>query len=342
MSDAPQASAYSCAFLSPNSSIFSFIKLPFHKIKNVRLIEFSCTVDEIIDPLLDDYLDVSIDEETFPELRELSFFFTRPAGVSSLGGLLQQITHLSLLFLHDLSHLEVLLQNLPHVQSLTLQALRDDQEEQLFAAFKHGPFNLPHLTQLAIIGEDREDAFKQLPATSVPLLAELVRGIPTLRCFDCSICIASTHMELLLPALKQLRVLGLHVGPVDSRGLFCGIVRHIPTELDALALFVSLSGVIHGHEWAELWTRCQRLRYLYLRSCHDDEDDVEGALEFLAEAGKSLRLVGLQNAVHYVERDDGSVRLSEKWSKRKLEFRGVDDFGCPEWEWLMRETNFDF
>ncbi|KAH9926921.1 uncharacterized protein B0H18DRAFT_1004489 [Fomitopsis serialis] len=155
--------------------------------------------------------------------------------------------------------------------------------------------------------------------------------------FDCSICIASTDLELLSPALKQLRVLGLHVAPGDpTGGSFSGAVRHIPAELDALALFVSSGTINHEREWAELWMRCQRLRFFYFRACDDVAGDAEVTLKRFAEAGKSLRLVGLQSAVHNVERDseDGSVRLSKKWSERKVEYRGVGDFDCPEWDWL--------
>lgn len=60
-------------------------------------------------------------------------------------------------------------------------------------------------------------------------------------------------------------------------------------------------------------------------------------MEGLARDGKSLELVGLKNAFHDVERTGDDVKLSEKWSDRKVEFRGIDDFGCEEWEWLMRE-----
>ena len=57
----------------------------------------------------------------------------------------------------------------------------------------------------------------------------------------------------------------------------------------------------------------------------------------LARAGKSLQLVGLKSSFHNIEREGEEVKLSERWSERKIEFRGTDDFGSAEWEWLMRE-----
>ncbi|KZT64739.1 hypothetical protein DAEQUDRAFT_585906 [Daedalea quercina L-15889] len=327
------ALAESCARLQELAfPILSFVTLPFHKIRGLRWIAFNWTIEDILDPLLDNYQDVKINEETFPNLRELHLFFTTPPSVRLLGGLLNQITHLNLLFIRDLGCLEVLLQNLPHVQSLTLQTLRENQEEQLFMAFTYAPFNLPRLTQLKICGEENEDA---LLSTNVTLLAEVVRGIPTLQCFDCSFCIAAAHLELLFSAilsLKHLRVLGLHIGHLTNHDTVRDVLRKVPSQLDALALIVS-GGALNEYELAELWTRCQRLRYLYL--CVWSDDDVTA--QDLARAGKSLQLVGLKSSFHYVEREGEDVRLSEKWSDRKVEFRGTDDFGCAEWEWLMRE-----
>ena len=60
-------------------------------------------------------------------------------------------------------------------------------------------------------------------------------------------------------------------------------------------------------------------------------------MQDLARQGKALELVGLKSAFHYVEQAGDDAKLSEKWSDRKLEFRGTDDFGHSEWEWLMRE-----
>ncbi|KAH9829828.1 uncharacterized protein C8Q71DRAFT_389554 [Rhodofomes roseus] len=316
--------------------IQSYVTLPFHKLKRLRWIAFSWTIEDILDSLLSNYQDVEINEETFPDLCELHLFFTTPASVHLLGGLLKQITHLSLLFIRDLGHLEALLHNLPDVQSLTLQTLRETQEEQLFTAFTYAPFKLPRLTQLKIRGD--ENYGDVLPSTNVTLLAEVLRGIPTLQCFDCSFRIAATHLQLIssaISSLQHLTVLGLCIGRLaPTRGSVREVFRQMPPALDALALFMSGS-VLDEYELTELWTRCQRLRFLYL--CTYRADDVEITPQDLATAGNSLQLVGLGNAFHYVEREGGDVKVSEQWSDRRVEFRRVDDFDCPEWEWLMRE-----
>ncbi|KAH9837955.1 uncharacterized protein C8Q71DRAFT_847695 [Rhodofomes roseus] len=310
--------------------ILSYVALPFHKLKRLRWIAFSWTHEDIIDPLLSNYQDVEINEETFPDLCELHFFFTTPASGHLLGGLSKQITHLNLLFIRDLGRLEVLLHNLPDVQSLTLQTLRETQEEQLFTAFTYAPFKLPRLTQLKIRGD--ENYGDVLLSTNVTLLAEVLRGIPTLQCFDCSFRIAATHLQLIssaISSLQHLTVLGLCIGRLaPTRG-------SMPPALDALALFMS-GGFLDEYGLTELWTRCQRLRFLYL--CTYSADDVEITPQDLATAGNSLKLVGLGNAFHYVEREGGDVKVSEQWSDGTVAFRRVDDFECPEWEWLMRET----
>ncbi|EPS93183.1 hypothetical protein FOMPIDRAFT_1056208 [Fomitopsis schrenkii] len=313
--------------------ILSYVTLPFWKLRGLRWIAFNWTIEDILDPLLDEYEDAKLDEDTFPDMRELHFFFTSPATVRSLGSYLNRITHLNLLFIRDLENLDDLLRNLPYVESLTLQTLRENQEGQLLAAFEHGPFNFPRLTQLKICGEENEDP---LLLAGVTALADVARGIPSLQCFDCSFCVESADLEVLSPAilsLKHLTVLGLHVGHLTAeKDTVRNVLRQMPAQLDALALTVS-GGQLNEYELAELWTRCQHLRYLYLCAW----SEVAVTVQDLAREGKALELVGLKNAFHDVERTGDEVKLSEKWSDRKVEFRGTDDFGCSEWEWLMRE-----
>lgn len=223
----------------PFLRILSFVTLPFWKLRGLRWIAFNWTIEDVLDPLLDKYEDVKLDEGTFPDMRELHFFFTSPASVKSLGSYLDQITHLNLLFIRDLANLDDLLRNLPHVECLTLQTLRENQEDQLLAAFEHGPFNLPRLTRLKICGEENEEA---LLLADVTALAEVVRGIPSLQCFDCSFCVASANLGVLSSAvstLKHLKVLGLHVG-------HCG-QGHCAQCSSPDACPIGCSGV--GHLW---------------------------------------------------------------------------------------------
>ena len=226
--------------------------LPFWKLRRLRWIAFNWTVEDILDPLLDKYQDVKLNEETFPDMRELHFFFTSPASVRSLGSYLNQITNLNLLFIRDLENLHDLLRNLPRVESLTLQTLRENQEDQLLAAFEHGPFDLPRLTQLKICGEENEDS---LLLADVTALAGVVRGIPSLQCFDCSFCVAAANLEVLSSAiltLKHLRVLGLHIGHLTAeQDSVRNVLRQMPAKLDALALVIS-GGHLNEYELAEL------------------------------------------------------------------------------------------
>ncbi|TFY68495.1 hypothetical protein EVJ58_g961 [Rhodofomes roseus] len=300
----------------------------------------------ILDPLLDDYQNVNMDEETFPKLRGLHVFFTAPTNMRlALGSFLQRITHLSLQFLRGLKGLEVLLQSLPHVQSLTLHALNEAQAEELFVAFEHGPFNLPSLTQLKICSGDYEDTLTVLLESEVVLLAGVVRGIPALQRFDCSFYIAPANLGILFSAissLKRLHVLGLHVDMLNPTERCLGeVIRRIPTELDALAL--SLSGVtLVKPELAELFTRCQHLSHFYLHIEIEDDNEVDVTPLDIAQMGKFLRLVGLLGAFHSVKREDGTLILSERWSYRKTTFREIDECSSPEWKWLMGDRTFEF
>ncbi|KAH9839834.1 uncharacterized protein C8Q71DRAFT_721653 [Rhodofomes roseus] len=328
-----------------SSRIYSFVTLPFHKFKGLQHLG-NWTNVAILDPLLDDYQNVNMDEETFPKLRGLHVFFTAPTNMrSALGSFLQRITQLSLQFLRGLKGLEVLLQSLPHVQSLTLHALNEAQAEELFVAFEHGPFNLPSLTQLKICSGDYEDTLTVLLESEVVLLAGVVRGIPALQRFDCSFYIAPANLGILFSAissLKRLHVLGLHVDMLNPTERCLGeVIRRIPTELDALAL--SLSGVtLVKPELAELFTRCQHLSHFYLHIEIEDDNEVDVTPLDIAQMGKFLRLVGLLGAFHSVKREDGTLILSERWSYRKITFREIDECSSPEWKWLMGDRTFEF
>ena len=228
------------------------MSLPFWKLGGLRRLAFHWQRENILEPLLDTYEDVKLDKATFPDMRDLYLFSITPARVISLCSCLDQLTHLHLLYIRNMDNLHGLLGSLPRIESLTLQTL---QGELLLEALQHGPISLPRLTQFKINGGESEliQSF-----SDVTTLAEVIRGIPSLQCFDCSFYVPHEYLEVMSSAilsLKCLRVLGLQIGdPVvhryDARDLF----RRMPTQLDALALVLS-TGPLDGYELTEL-VRC--------------------------------------------------------------------------------------
>ena len=51
-----------------------------------------------------------------------------------------------------------------------------------------------------------------------------------------------------------------------------------------------------------------------------------------------LELLGYNYEVRWVLRDadTGSVSFTDTWPLARVLFRTADDFGCEEWEWLLR------
>ena len=63
--------------------------------------------------------------------------------------------------------------------------------------------------------------------------------------------------------------------------------------------------------------------------------------QLLEDPPASLQLVGYGPLLRWLVRDhddSGGARpeYSPSWSTQKVQFRTADDFGCAEWEWLLR------
>ena len=55
-----------------------------------------------------------------------------------------------------------------------------------------------------------------------------------------------------------------------------------------------------------------------------------------------LGLVGYNGVFHDIQYEpDGKVVAAPPWSPRKTALRGVDDFKCEGWHWLMRHLTIE-
>lgn len=87
------------------------------------------------------------------------------------------------------------------------------------------------------------------------------------------------------------------------------------------------------------------LRYLHILSVYGEErGDIEGVLS--GSPPPSLELFGYNQDMHWVShgRSDASMvelSASERWPYSRVQFRTRDDFGCEDWEWLLRHHGED-
>ncbi|TFY65438.1 hypothetical protein EVJ58_g1982 [Rhodofomes roseus] len=137
-----------------------------------------------------------------------------------------------------------------------------------------------------------------------------------------------------------LEVLGIDVY-FDTLGLndLAILRRTIPKTVTALRLRLLYSPFDMDEPpeenipWIELWAGLPRLAFAHVE---DNEADPTVWYDDLAEAVKSLKILARRASFHEVERIDGNFTLGDSWSHTKVQFRTVEDFGCEDWEWLMR------
>ncbi len=72
--------------------------------------------------------------------------------------------------------------------------------------------------------------------------------------------------------------------------------------------------------------------YLYVR-------ELQNAL--LDHPPPSVELVGFNEDIGWVEREPGTGRVaySECWPLSKVYYRTAEEFGCEEWEWLLKHVD---
>ncbi|KAH9837956.1 uncharacterized protein C8Q71DRAFT_755366 [Rhodofomes roseus] len=252
--------------------------------------------------------------------------------------ILQHLTHLTIDCTDDenLGSILIVFGCCDRLESLHIQSFAQ-RPDDLYAAMGANPSALPFLTHLKLyvyrpLGEIRYDA-----------LAGFIRSKKKLRCLDFSG--AAAHLTNLAPVLSAIESLpGLEVLGLDiefgysGRAAFVHFTRTIPKTVTALRLGPGWYGVEDpldpGRPWIELWASLPRLAFAYIG---DDEDGpIVVSVDELTDAVPSLRMIGRWGRFREVERVDGEVKMSEPWSHTKVEFRTVQDFGCEDWEWLMR------
>ncbi len=70
--------------------------------------------------------------------------------------------------------------------------------------------------------------------------------------------------------------------------------------------------------------------------------DIEGVLS--SSRLPSLELFGYNQDMRWVSHEDsdaGTAELGEHWAHSRVQFRTRDDFGCEDWEWLLRHHGED-
>ncbi|KAH9948911.1 hypothetical protein B0H21DRAFT_689275 [Amylocystis lapponica] len=294
-------------------------------------------------------------------LREMSFWYTVFWNMTP--AILQNLTHLELLLTSELQNIAQLLQENMCLESLTIwPSMRAPPE---FEALKLNATAWPRLTSLKLLDIDTfffddDDVDGDNP---IEAIANFLRGRRNLRRLDLGL---RCEFETLLPLfegfqwreLESLDVLGLalkfDVTVEDARMIECCIPRGLTAlsvsgwlDRDICATFLEAVSRIPSHCIIGISSRTMQfpgfpnLNFLYIGDdeLYTDNDKLEHPLDCddVVNTLQRLELFGYNKTVMEVERQgDGTVLATSKWSTRKIRFRSVEDFGCGDWEWLIR------
>ncbi|KAH9925771.1 uncharacterized protein B0H18DRAFT_1008165 [Fomitopsis serialis] len=334
-----QKLAESCPLLEQfEAPLFSWPSLPVQLLRSVRSIRTTVGRDD-----RDELFNMA---DPAPVLESLWEKMQCPLpgvdGVESC--LLDNITDLELLFedAYAPRDLQNIVRKVPCLESLTmvpLQSMDDEPQEEMYGALQVLPLNLPSFDSLAIGPEDERMTPPQIDA-----LCSFLKGRPRLRRFVTKCNLTAAAAEPLFEALatlENLEVLGLFLAcdATPTKDWIHRLVDRLPTSLTALALDFD-RGFANKETFAELWARLPALEFVDVQ--------VHGAAvltpnQFIRGA-RNLRIVSFQDRFYDVERHDGELRVvMPPWPSKKVHFRMVEDFGCADWEWLMRQyTFFDY
>lgn len=248
---------------------------------------------------------------------------------------LRDVTHLHLELPVPLSNIDLLFRHSAGLQSLTL-ICGVVEDTGLWTVLMEHASALPGLTSFKLHISPNTTVTESMAT----VLFDFLQQKKSLRRLDIAAGAGWTHRET-TPVLERISKLqSLEVLGVDLQYHSLGwrhledLLRLIPHGITALRIKATATDVLFGGYVSvlDLWGKRPNIRFTYV----DDRDIPPWlTMQELAEESCSLELVGHNGRFADVEHEENEPSLCY-WSRSKVEFRTVEDFGCEDWEWLMR------
>ncbi|EIW57055.1 uncharacterized protein TRAVEDRAFT_49867 [Trametes versicolor FP-101664 SS1] len=225
----------------------------------------------------------------------------------------------------------------PQLQSLSLVLDNLWVEKYLNAAFDSDPKALPNLRSFKLVMHG--DSFNRYPSD----VSDFLTNKKHLRRLDVDLNMdpadAGVYPQFfeLLPELPELEVLGVSLSGYEfTSEKLKRLDGKLPLGLTALLIHFDFEiNDVSAREWMDVFRKRESLRYLHILDNHRTLDLKQQLLE---DHPAPLELVGYGPHLRWIERDPetGLPAYSPRWSDAKVRFREVEDFGCEDWEWLLR------
>ncbi|OJT03105.1 hypothetical protein TRAPUB_6333 [Trametes pubescens] len=257
---------------------------------------------------------------------------------------LSGLYELSLQRPQSLDKLSVVFQHCSQLRTLNVLIDNVACKPQFIAALKAAPDALPHLTSFKFIACSR-GAFNIDP----DLFAAFLKDKKAMRRLDLTFYnpfkdIADyTRFLDMFASLPQLEVLGLVLkGEKFTREHLQLFDERLPLGLSALLLSWEFRSVvdIQKEDWIAMLKRRLSLAYLHVL-------DPRGSLDLckllLKDHPPALQFVGYGSCLGTFERNfaTGEAAYGPVWDEETAGFRTVEDFGCEDWEWLLRNHDWN-
>ncbi|KAI0640854.1 hypothetical protein C8Q79DRAFT_920710 [Trametes meyenii] len=253
---------------------------------------------------------------------------------------MRSFVNLQELVLQDPETLNALGLVLRHCAQLTSFALVVSSlfaPRQLYRVFEENADAVPELTSFKLIMYG--DCFMQ----HTEELLRFLRGKKWLRRLDVELNLDSadegeyTQWYELLSEFPKLEVLGMGIcGHTFTTDILARLDENIPPGVCALLLLLDFAHTdVAPAEWIDVFHKRTGMRYLHILDRLEMFDLKQQLLEDHPDA---LELVGYGPHLRWIERDPetGSPVYSPRWTDTKVRFRTVEDFGCKDWDWLLR------
>ncbi|KAM5539333.1 hypothetical protein V8D89_007024 [Ganoderma adspersum] len=281
---------------------------------------------------------------TLPSLRSLSIFGEALWKCKVQG--LSVLTELTLALMDDVDPISAIITRCSRLQSLTILVGPAHSSDDLAAVLHAHPSALPRLTAFRMY-------FPAVEPGMMESVAAFLRTKPLLERFElghrweaCLLDAAEPMLET-LAQLPRLRVLGLELSGGSARdpalrpSHLQHLARRIPPQVTALSLWVDarFPSTTREADWTQFFHGLRSCRFIHVSSAPDYRACGELQRALFVHPPPSAELVGFNEDIRWVEREWGTGRwmgYSESWPLSRVYNRTVEDFGCEEWEWLLR------
>ncbi|PIL26335.1 hypothetical protein GSI_12091 [Ganoderma sinense ZZ0214-1] len=155
----------------------------------------------------------------------------------------------------------------------------------------------------------------------------------------------------ILPGLPRLHVFGAELSGSNlirqnlTPDHLQYLAQRVPARLTALSVCVGAhQSTLTKEDWEQFFSGLSSCRFIYFSVDHSYLGAHVLQSTLLEHPPPLAELVGFNVDIAWVERDPetGRVGYSERWPLSRVYNRTAGEFGCEEWEWLLRQADDRF